>query len=137
MKIKLNNKIDLDIMRDELNRLLGKYGAKADLKFEMGGIRYMTDGSSATMKLTILGVGDNGKLVTKEMKALENRASTRPWLQKMLDEGTYISLSKGTGTLVGYNSRCSKYPYMVKLNDGRIYKVNEYTIQIASSRAGV
>ena len=115
MKVTKFDKATLRAIRSEMEAVLEKYGAKSNLAFEVGNMRF----SDAEVDIKVKAVVKGAKTRTDE--ALEMAA-------KMAGITNFTN-SRGE-KLVKYNSRSYKYPFVYEATDGRMYKCDERTAKI-------
>jgi len=124
MKISLNDKNDLHVLRIKLDAMFKRFGDETGLVLSTGNIRFQTDGTSAEIRVKAFRPTSTGAIVTKERKALESEVQRRyPQLAAYVFEGKTLSLGGKTMTLTGYKTRCSRYPFMAQGSDGKNYKL--------------
>jgi hypothetical protein len=137
MKMKLNDRQDLNSLRREMENALEGITEKFGIAFSIGGISYQADGSEAHTKLTMLAVSEKGEVVTPEMKELAMMARILPWLDEEAIKEPFNHAGEFF-VLTGYKSRSRKYPFLAKSQaTGKIYKFPESVIKGAYAAAVV
>lgn len=115
MKVSKFDKTTLRAIRSEMEAILEKYGAKSNLQFEVGNMRFSDAEVDIKVKAVVKGA------VTRTDKQLE--------LYAKLAGITNFKNARGE-ELVKYNSRSYKYPFVYKAADGKMYKCDERTAKI-------
>lgn len=113
IKIGEFNKLTLRILRSEIDAALASVGAKHGIDLKAGNARFTAD--SATFKLECSLLNSDGKAETKELTAL--KAYHPDLVNKQVSIGRGI-----TGTIVGFNARAQKYPFLLQTPKG-VYKI--------------
>lgn len=110
MKVTQFNKDTLRAIRSEMEAVLEKYGAKSNLQFEVGNMRF----SDAEVDIKVKAV----------VKGAKTRTDEQLELMAKLAGITKFENSRGE-KLVKYNSRSYKYPYVYQGANGQMYKCSE------------
>jgi len=96
---------------------------KHDVFISIGNIRY--DETSFGSKLSVTSKPTDGK--SQQQSEFERLAES--FGVKKSDYGKTIRLQDGTdGKLVGIKERGRKYPFVVKISDGRRYKMGRHSV---------
>jgi hypothetical protein len=103
------NKTNLTTVRADINALLAKYGADNGIDFDIGSISF--NGSSFTTKLkaTVKGAVTKEDIVLNHVMAVKNLAKK----------------SMCGKTLIEYNTRAGKYPFIYQDAVGKKFKCSE------------
>ena len=115
-KINCFDKSILRNLRDDMNAALASVADKHGITIAVGNASY-TD-TTVTYKIDCVVIGDDGVAKDKYRVTLENL------YPHYVDKPCKIG-GRLRATVVGYNSRGHKYPFMVKGLDGKKYKVSE------------
>lgn len=116
MVTKSFNKANLAELRKELNSVLEKYGVESGLDFVVGNMKYMETTVTITLEATIKGEKNKSEITLERYSEFKSG-----------DEVLIPNLGKCT--IVGYNLRSYKFPYVVKTAAGKTYKVNEKSLK--------
>lgn len=108
------NKPDLQKIRVELNKVLAKYGADVNLEFTLGNINFTS--------------GDFRVKLEGKVKGAETRDDKV--LDRMISQHNLSRNSRCGATLVGYNSRAHRYPFLYKESSGKTYKAALSSVRI-------
>lgn len=111
------DKKNLQALRDEMNAVLQKYGADANLDFEVGNMRF----SDAEVEIKVKAKVSGAK--TQSDAILETRAKAL---------GIKIE-NKNGDRLIEYRSRNWKMPFIYESANGRRFKCDEATAKIKFS----
>jgi len=106
------NKFDrksLKNLRDEMDAVLAKYGASANLDITVGNMKF----SDVEVTIKVEAKVKGAKTVSNEI--LESRANVLGLKMK----------NKAGDELVDYNTRAYKMPFVYKTADGKRYKTDE------------
>jgi hypothetical protein len=117
-------KQNLTNLRKELDAVLAKYGAEANLDIVAGNMRFFPGEVTITVTAKVVG----GK--SKQMEALEHAMSRPVWDKMGKFEGNlgdFIDLKNEKGDeLIGYNSKKYSKPFIFKSGqDGKSYVADE------------
>lgn len=121
------NKI-YDEMKDAVKAVADKYSLQSS-QFKL-----TYSDSDLLFKIHLDIIADNGnKVITKaaQSKAAFALAKTNAATDEPLGK-TYDFERIGIATIVDYNSRCYKYPFIVKTKTGKMYKVSVNSVAKAS-----
>lgn len=122
IKIAEFNKFTLRILRVDIDAALASVGAKHGIDLKAGNARFTAD--SASFKLECSFLNSDGKAETKEMIAL--KAYHPDLVNKQLSIGRGI-----TGTIIGFNTRAQKYPFLLQTPKG-VYKISSTQAGLSS-----
>ena len=112
-KFKQFDNKNLDVLRDDLETTLTNYGNKVGLKFDFKGFRYSDTNVTITIESTIEGAKSNSE---KDLERHTHYKTGDPYTNRygVIQEGTIV---------VGYESKNTRYPLIVKKSNGKRYKV--------------
>lgn len=119
-KIEEINKDVLKLLREKMEKALLEVTKETGVEFKQGNISYNPEGF--TMKLEGTVEGGN----TKEQRDLETAM-----VMYGIDKKEGFDNELGKITLVGYKSRSTKYPFIVRTIDGKRYKISKRTALVA------
>lgn len=114
IKIGEFNKLTLRMLRTDIDSALASVGTKYGIDLKAGNARFTAD--SATFKLECSLLNSDGKAETKELTAL--KAYHPDLVNKQVSIGRGIA-----GTIIGFNSRAQKYPFLLQTPKG-VYKIS-------------
>lgn len=122
IKIGEFNKLTLRMLRGDIDAALASIGTKYDIDLKAGNARFTAD--SATFKLECSLLNADGKAETKELTAL------KAYYPDLVNK--QVSIGRGiTGTIIGFNSRAQKYPFLLKAPKG-VYKISSTQAGLSS-----
>ena len=113
-----NAKLVREILNEKLPSILQEYG----LSFELGNARFDDDGVKFTgFKLSVKGA------LSESEKALKYELESRDSMEwKMLDQNKIAKLDEMDIALVGFKSRATKKPFIIRdLNTNKEYVIGE------------
>ena len=102
------NKVNLKIVREDISAILSKYAKETGIELSIGNIRFTEGSFTAKLDAKIKGAKTKEDSVLEFMMVTKGLAKT----------------SKCGKTLVGYNSRAGKYPFVFE-SAGKRYKCSE------------
>lgn len=111
------DKKNLQALRDEMNAVLQKYGADANLEFEVGNMKFSDAEGEIKVKAKVSGAK------TQTDAILETQAAAL---------GLKIENKKGE-RLIEYRARNWKMPFIFEGTDGRRFKCDEKTAKMKFS----
>ena len=117
-----------DEMKEAVEVVVDKYSLRSS-QFKL-----TYSDSDLVFKIRLDIIADNGnKVITKaaQSKAAFALAKTNAAINEPLGK-TYDFERIGIATIVDYNSRCYKYPFIVKTKTGKTYKVSVNLVARAS-----
>ena len=110
------DKVTLKALRAEMQEVMNKYAAAANLTIEVGNMKFSDAEVEIKVKAKVVGA------VTMTDKLLESAVKSL---------GVSKFKNAAGDQLVGYNSRSYKYPFVyVNGRDGKRYKCDERTVKI-------
>lgn len=110
------DKVTLKALRAEMQEVMNKYAAAANLSIEVGAMKFSDAEVEIKVKAKVVGA------VTMTDKLLESAARTA---------GITKFKNSAGDQLVGYNSRSYKYPFVyVSATDGKHYKCSGTSAKI-------
>ena len=113
-------KLDVKVLRREMNEALATIASKHNVNLVTGNCRY--NSKNATFKIELSLLDDDGEVEDKKLIAL------RQYYPNLVNK--HIKLNDGTDTtVVGYNSRAKKYPFIVSTKSGQLFKITERTVK--------
>lgn len=115
----------LKALRPEIEAALAAVAQKHGIVIRAGNCSFTPE--SATFKLELATIGTNGNVVTKEATAFKINAGFYGLTPDHL--GKKFVSGGSEFTLVGYNSRAHKMPFVVKDERGRGFKMSEAAIK--------
>ena len=117
MKLTTIDRTNLRMIKDDINRAVQAVAEKYGVSIEMGSASFSA--TSATAKVIIAVVADNGTVRSPESVAYENYKELYG-LKKNLGE-TFIQNGEAY-TIKGLATRSSKYPIIAENRQGKSYK---------------
>lgn len=109
------DKKNLNALRAEMNAVLQKYGASANLELEVGNMRF----SSSEVEIKVKAKVKGAKTLT--VTILESRVSALGLKMK----------NKAGDQLVDYNTRAYKMPFVYKCGaSGKLFKCDERSVKM-------
>lgn len=118
MKIESFDKATLRALRSEMEAVLNKYGAKANLDIEVGNMSFSDTEVDIKVKAKVKGA------TTKADEVLE---------MAMKAHGLTKMVSAQGDRLVSFKPRSPKFPYIYQAKDGKQYKTTrEYAVRMFS-----
>lgn len=134
MKVELNNRSDLRRLRTMLNEQLEDLGNDIDLAFQVGDIRFESDGSSAVIKLSCNRVNSDGSVEDPSVNEFKKSIWMWPGIEEDDLNRTFVS-RRCAYKITGANPRATKYPILCKrVSDGATFKFPPSTIVRALGR---
>lgn len=111
-KFKQFDNKNLDVLRDDLETTLTNYGNKVGLKFDLGRFTYSETNVTMKIESTIDGAKSNRE---KDLERFTHYKTNDPYTNRygVIQEGTIV---------VGYESKNTKYPLIIKKPNGKSYK---------------
>jgi hypothetical protein len=103
--IKKFDKTNLKTVREDLNAILSKYAKENNLEIKLGNISFSAGAFTTKMEAKVIGV-----------KSIQD-----VWLDDAMRKFAFVKTSKCGKTLVGFNPRAGKYPYIFE-DAGKTYK---------------
>ncbi len=130
-------KAKVEMIYDEMMEAINKIAEKYNIKTNGARVNYSESEFNLTVKMNIM--GDDGKKVITS--ANQSRAA---WALMSTSAhgcdnplGKKITISEiGECTIVDYNSRCSRYPFIVENSRGKQWKVTAKMVGDALTEAG-
>ncbi len=113
-KITKFDKPTLRALRADIDAALAAVGAKHGISLSAGNARF--DANTVTFKLNCVLLNSDGKAETREM--LDLKALYPQLVNKRVSIGP-----RTNGTIVGFNARAQKYPFLLKTPKG-VYKIS-------------
>jgi len=129
----LSDRATLRMLREEFQAAINAVAAAHGLTADLGNIRYNTEGTSFSTKMTVETGGKADVADRKADKAADNfkRYAVLEGLESS-DFGKVFNYAGKTGLrIVGYNTRAKKYPISLEDASGRGYKVSGRQIKSA------
>lgn len=111
--IKEFNKANLKNVREDISAILSKYAKDNGIEIKIGNISFNSGSFSTKMEATVLGAETIDETILKQVMAIKNLSRT----------------SKCGKTLVGYNTRAGKYPFVFE-SAGKKYKCSEFNAKM-------
>lgn len=115
--IKEFNKANLKNVREDISAILSKYAKENGIEIKMGNISFNAGSFTTKMEAKVIGAK------TKEDSALEFMMTTKG----------LVKTSKCGKTLVGYNTRAGKYPFVFE-SAGKRFKCSEINAKMYFSK---
>lgn len=106
--IKEFNKVNLKIVREDISAILSKYAKETGIELSIGNIRFSSGSFTAKLDAKIKGAVTMEDTILNQVMVIKNLSRT----------------SKCGKTLVGYNTRAGKYPFVFE-SAGKRYKCSE------------
>jgi hypothetical protein len=103
------NKTNLTTVRADINALLAKYGADNGIDFDIGGISFNGNSFTTKLKATVKGAVTKEDIILNQVMSINNLAKN----------------SKCGKTLIEYNTRAGKYPFIYQDAVGKKFKCSE------------
>lgn len=125
----LSNRQDLRDLRDSLETLINLELSQTNLQGKIGNMRFESDGSNVTMKLTIQAENADGKIEPQHVIDFHKNAERFGF--KKTDLGRPFTLNGNLYTLVGMKTRSRKYPMIAANTSGKRFKFTAYDISLA------
>ena len=119
MTITKFDKPTLRQIRTDLEKLLELFAESRGINIRVGNARFLDN--TVDWKLHMSVIGDDGVVKTNESEALEK------FYPQYVGKVVTLHSRKRTvsGTVIGFNSRAHTYPFLVKTENGKTYKVDE------------
>ena len=119
--MKLNNKTSIRQLNTEIEAALSTVCQKHGLRIETNGTTYDDDGTRCVTKLEILAPDESGEIITAEAKSFTAHCSLYDLAPE--DLGKKFRHPRGdVYTVVGLNTRNSKFPVLCERQDGKGFK---------------
>ena len=110
MKFTKFDRANLKALRTEMQAVMDKYGVKSNLKIEVGNMSFGDAEVSIKIKATIKGAKTAADSMT----------------EMMVKSAALVSPNKGGDTIVEFNSRANKMPWIYKCGKtGKQYKTTD------------
>ena len=118
-----------DEMRNAIDAIAKKYGVLAT----RSNIRYSSTDMTFKVNLSILDPTTNKKVITDSAQAAARYAlrGTGATTDEPLGK-TYDFENIGKATIIEFNSKCYKYPFVVETPTGKRWKVSARSVALAS-----
>lgn len=132
----LNQKKNLDLLREEINAALAAVGAKHGVTLTAGSCRYEADGGSATFKLGVARVNADGTVDSPERTAFLMNADL--YGLKASDLGAVFAMGGHRYEVTGLATRRSKKPVIIRETDsGKTYVIAAEAVKRHLTAQGV
>lgn len=108
----------LKATRPQIDAALKELGEKLGMSITAGNASCTHDGGSATFQLKISKLGENGEVISEDLRNLRRLYPAA--------EGKQITLNGKAHKIIGYNPKARKRPVVIEsLSNGKVY-VTEY-----------
>ena len=127
MNLGLNNRTDLKILRDKMNKALATISDEVGISFNVGSMSYENDGTSATIKVGASAIGEDGKIVDKAAVEFEKYCDLVGL--KPDDLGKPVVVGGKSFVVSGLNMKAKKYPVIARAPSGKSYKLSAAAVR--------
>lgn len=107
------NRANLKNVREDISAILSKYAKDNGIAIKIGNISFSAGSFTTKMEAVVLGAETIDETILKQIMAIKNLSKT----------------SKCGKTLVGYNSRSGKYPFIFE-SAGKKFKCSEFNAKM-------
>ena len=129
MKIQLNDKKSLRLLRQKIEAALAPFSEESGLKFSIGSIRYEGDGTGCKMQLEARAPDASGTVKEKHTQDFERYWQMFEGL-KLEHLGSKVKLKDGIAVVIGLKPNARRFPVLVERTDGKRFRMPVSSLKI-------